>query len=178
MAMDITIANNQRQVAIALPRFKKNVSRLADCLLWNLMATPPAHLTKKQLASLEKRGSLSVALVTNQKIRGLNKQWRQKDQATDVLSFSFVIEDELAFDIKLPAEGSEIEIGEVIISAQRASSQAIAYGHSLERELAFLFVHGLLHVLGFDHMTKREEKEMFSRQEEILARAGFPRDCR
>jgi probable rRNA maturation factor len=174
--MYITIANNQRQVAIAMPRFKKNVNRLADCLLGNLMATPPGHLSKKQLKAFGKRGSLSLALVTNQKIRGLNKQWRQKDKATDVLSFSFVIEDELAFDFDLPAQDSKIEIGEVIISAPRASSQAVAYGHSLERELAFLFVHGLLHVLGFDHMTKREEKEMFSRQEQILASAGFTRD--
>jgi probable rRNA maturation factor len=68
-----------------------------------------------------------------------------------------------------------IELGDVIISAPRASSQAIEFGHSLERELYFLFVHGFLHVLGFDHMTKKDEKEMFGRQNEVLLAVGITR---
>ena len=63
----------------------------------------------------------------------------------------------------------------MIISLERAREQAEEYGHSLERELSFLFVHGVLHILGFDHMTKAEEKEMFGRQRRILAAAGIKR---
>ena len=67
-------------------------------------------------------------------------------------------------------------VGEIIISAEKAVAQAEQYGHSARREMAFLFVHGCLHVLGFDHMTKEDEKEMFGRQTEILSLAGFKRD--
>jgi probable rRNA maturation factor len=151
---------------------------LAECLFQNLEKRPPAHLPLSQIRRLHKSGSLSVALVSSQKIHALNKQWRQKDAATDVLSFPFIVGQNQALDFDWLSADSAIEIGEVIISAARAASQAKAYGHSLERELAFLFVHGLLHVLGFDHMNKREQKEMFSRQEEILVQAGFPRDQR
>jgi probable rRNA maturation factor len=72
-------------------------------------------------------------------------------------------------------DGVPFEMGELIISAEKAQEQAEEYGHSFEREMAFLFVHGCLHVLGFDHLTKAEEKEMFSRQKQILDSCGFKR---
>jgi probable rRNA maturation factor len=91
-----------------------------------------------------------------------------KDAPTDVLSFPLELEEP-------PLPDLPWEVGEVIISAERAQEQAIEYQHTLERELCFLFVHGLLHVLGFDHMEPGDEKDMFSRQKEILHAAGIQR---
>jgi probable rRNA maturation factor len=113
--------------------------------------------------------------VSNQKIQSLNKKWRQRNSATDVLSFSLLVEDEDSLVFALMIKDMPLDLGEIVISAPRARMQADQYGHSFDREMAFLFVHGFLHVLGFDHMTAREEKEMFGRQNEILLNAGFPR---
>jgi probable rRNA maturation factor len=118
-------------------------------------------------------GTLSLVLVSNKKIRQLNKQWREKDYATDVLSFPLAVDENLQI---LPAPpGESWELGEVVVSLEKTAEQAAEYGHSFEREFAFLYVHGLLHVLGFDHITKAQEKDMFGRQREILTGAGFSR---
>ena len=113
-----------------------------------------------------------VELVSNQKIRKLNEQWRGKDYATDVLSFPLIFDGGSAQFMPQMAD-SEMELGEIIISVEKAVEQANEYGHSFERELAFLFVHGLLHIIGFDHETKEDEREMFSRQTEVLNCLGF-----
>ncbi len=76
---------------------------------------------------------------------------------------------------KAKEEDYPFELGEVFISYEQAIKQAKEYNHSLERELAFLFVHGLLHILGFDHQKKSDEKEMFGRQKQILVKAGYAR---
>jgi probable rRNA maturation factor len=168
--MQITVSNSQQQVPIAMKRFTRTLENLADEVFANLMRRRPAHLTAEQLKELKNRGTLSVSIVSNQKIFSLNKKWRQKAKATDVLSFSLAVEDTEAFEFQLGLPGFPIELGEVIISAPRARTQARDYGHSIDRELYFLFVHGFLHVLGFDHMTKRDEKDMFGRQDEVLAK--------
>jgi probable rRNA maturation factor len=113
-------------------------------------------------------------LVSNAKIRELNRQWRGKDYATDVLSFPLAVDETGVFERAQPGEETW-ELGELIISMEKAAEQAAEYGHSFEREFAFLFVHGFLHVLGFDHITKAQEKEMFGRQSQILTAAGFSR---
>ena len=114
----------------------------------------------------------SVTIVTEERIRELNKEYRQKDAVTDVLSFPMYTRDELLAepgDVRIP-------IGDIVICLQRAKEQAEAYGHSLEREIAFLTVHSVLHLLGYDHEISPEaEKEMFLRQEEILATMGLDR---
>ena len=73
-------------------------------------------------------------------------------------------------------ENGEIVLGDIIISADRAREQAEEFGHSMKREMAFLAVHSMLHLMGYDHMEKEEEEDMFRRQKEILLNAGIPRE--
>ena len=173
--MHITICNEQKQVPLSTTKLKRTIEKLSTAIFANLRARRPKHLSELEILEMEKRGNLSVAIVSNQKIYSLNKKWRQKDKATDVLSFSFAVEDRDAFEFAMSLPSLPIELGEVIISAPRARSQAMDYGHGLDRELYFLFVHGFLHVLGFDHLTKSQEKEMFGRQDEILHQVGITR---
>ena len=117
---------------------------------------------------------ISVSIVDNEEIRQINKQFRNIDRATDVLSFPM-----LTFEEGEEAEvneNDEIILGDIIISLERAREQAEEYGHSLKREVAFLTAHSMLHLLGYDHMEPEEEAEMFGRQKEILIQAGFPRE--
>ena len=104
---------------------------------------------------------VSVTFTDNEKIRELNAQYRSIDRATDVLSFPLFDED---FE-----DEEELARGDVVLSLEKAQEQAKEYGHSFEREVAFLVVHSVLHLLGYDHETSEEdEKEMFFRQEEIM----------
>lgn len=109
---------------------------------------------------------LSVTFVDNEEIHALNRSFRDKDRPTDVLSFPLFEADE-PFEVD-PAIGA-VALGDIVISAERAQEQAEEYGHSFERECAFLVVHSVLHLLGYDHETSEEdEKDMFFRQEEIM----------
>ena len=116
---------------------------------------------------------ISVSFIDNEAIHKLNLQYREKDKHTDVLSFPIWEKDELedgsAFD------GHAVTLGDIIISAEQAEAQAKEYGHSFEREIGFLTVYSMLHLFGFDHMTKEDEEEMFSYQAEILDRMGLKR---
>ncbi len=141
--------------------------RVLDSVLSNLSANTPHQIDRSAIEQLQKRGLLSLVLVSNQSIKKLNNKWRSKNQPTDVLSFPMGLEP--------PPAGIPWEFGEVVISTEKAAEQAQSYGHTLQRELAFLFAHGVLHVLGFDHETAEEEKDMFGRQREILEAAGFSR---
>lgn len=116
---------------------------------------------------------LSVTFVTNERIQEINRDYRGKDSPTDVISFALEEEGEgePAF---IHDEGPRI-LGDIIISVDKAKEQAEDYGHTLEREMGFLSVHGLLHLLGYDHMTEEDEKIMFTRQEEILNEFGLKR---
>jgi len=124
-------------------------------------------------------GEVVVSLVDDVRIQELNRDYRGKDQPTDVLSFAMEEEIEEGEPEIRFAEEDEVDdlfmLGDVLISIPTAKRQADEYGHSLERELAFLAVHGFLHLIGYDHMTEEEEKEMFARQEAILLAAGFTR---
>lgn len=117
--------------------------------------------------SLDFEPILSVTIVDNDYIHEINRTYRHKDAPTDVISFAFM--DNNPERETLFHSGKMVVLGEIYISYQKAEEQALAYGHGLERELKFLFVHGLLHLLGYDHMNEEEEKVMFSLQEEILA---------
>ena len=116
---------------------------------------------------------ISVTIVDNETIQEINKTYRGIDRPTDVISFAFLDDDENRDD-DLHNEGL-IDLGEIYISLPKAIEQAQDYGHSLERELDFLFVHGLLHLLGYDHMNEEDEKEMFALQETILTNKGVTR---
>lgn len=107
---------------------------------------------------------VSVEIVDQDTIRTINKEYRQKDMVTDVLSFPMY---ESYEDIKSSIM-KPVSIGDIFICFDRASEQAIEYSHQLDRELAFLYCHGLLHLFGFDHMCESDAKEMEGLQEVIL----------
>ena len=115
---------------------------------------------------------LSLVFTDDAGIRELNRDYRGKDKATDVLSFPQWEDGEWE---QAPA-GLSVALGDIVISRERAAAQAESYGHSETRETVFLFVHGLLHLLGYDHeLGAAEERAMFSRQEEIMQALGLPR---
>ena len=109
-----------------------------------------------------KNAKFNIIIVNNEEIHKINKEYRGIDRPTDVISFA--LEDVSDEGYKLEKR----ELGDIYISIDKAREQAKEYGHSLNRELRFLSVHGLLHLLGYDHMKKEDEKEMFERQELIL----------
>ena len=118
---------------------------------------------------------ISVYFVDNKKIKEINKNFRNIDSPTDVLSFpqiEFVENFEKFLDYN---ENNEIILGDIIISVEKAIFQANEYGHSLEREIMFLVVHSMLHLLGYDHIVKEQEEIMFKKQEKILNNLGFTR---
>ncbi|MGE7759213.1 rRNA maturation RNase YbeY [Peribacillus sp. NPDC097895] len=117
---------------------------------------------------------LSVTFVNNERIREINKEYRHKDSATDVISFAL---EEMGED-EVEIVGAEMPrmLGDIIISIERTKEQAEEYGHSFDRELGFLALHGFLHLLGFDHMNEEEEKVMFTKQKEILEEYGLSRE--
>lgn len=109
----------------------------------------------------------NVIIINNEEIHKINKEYRGIDRSTDVISFA--LEDYK--DIKY--ENDYRVLGDIYISIDKVKEQAKEYGHSEKRELAFLAVHGLLHLLGYDHMEKEDEKVMFSKQELILDGYGI-----
>ncbi|AMA72360.1 MULTISPECIES: rRNA maturation RNase YbeY [Aneurinibacillus] len=123
-------------------------------------------------------GEVTVTFVGNERIHELNREYRGIDRPTDVLSFAMneTGEDEMEIFLGEDMEEMPNMLGDIIISVPKAKEQAEEYGHSFEREMGFLAVHGFLHLLGYDHETKEQEKEMFGRQEEILNRVRLTRD--
>ncbi|WP_042478241.1 rRNA maturation RNase YbeY [Bacillus ndiopicus] len=117
---------------------------------------------------------LSVTFVTNEAIHEINREYRDKDQPTDVISFA--LEELGEGETAIIGEGIPRILGDIIISVERTQEQAEEYGHSFERELGFLAVHGFLHLLGYDHMNEQDEKEMFDKQNAILSSFGLGRE--
>lgn len=126
-----------------------------------------------QLEGIEPDAEVSVTFVDNEAIHEINKQYRDKDQPTDVISFA--MEELGEGEVAIIAEGMPRILGDIIISTDRTREQAEEYGHTFERELGFLAVHGFLHLLGYDHMNDEDEKKMFGRQNEILSTFGLGR---
>ena len=120
---------------------------------------------------------VSVTIVDLEEIRKINRQMRHIDSATDVFSFPMLEFDENRNMIEddYDMDGGKLLLGDIVICAERAKLQAEEYGHSFLREMAFLTVHSMLHLLGYDHMEEEEEKEMFSLQENILNLLGITR---
>ena len=110
----------------------------------------------------------SVIIVDNKKIHEINREYRKIDRPTDVISFALEDNEEIQFD-------HYRVLGDIYISIDKVREQAKTSGHSEKRELAFLTIHGFLHLLGYDHMKPEEEKIMFARQEEILNGFGITR---
>ena len=114
---------------------------------------------------------VSVSFVDNEEIRKLNKEFRNIDSATDVLSFP--LGENGVYDVN-PDTGAKL-LGDVVISMERAQKQAMEYGHSFEREVCYLTVHSMLHLLGYDHMEPQEKAEMRAKEETVIARIGLER---
>jgi len=140
----------------------------------------PAEIEENVRAAAEKVGELygvengevSVTLTNNDYIHQLNRKYRQIDRPTDVLSFALNESEEP--DIE---NGPDINVlGDIILSVERAEEQAVDYGHSLRREIAFLTVHGMLHLLGYDHMEEADRLEMEKEQRYVMEQLGILRN--
>ncbi|MFR7591041.1 MAG: rRNA maturation RNase YbeY [Longibaculum sp.] len=125
--------------------------------------------TTLKYLKIEDDVELSCLLIDDKRIHEINRDYRDIDRSTDVISFA--LEDNDQFYV----EGMPRSLGDIFISYDHAKMQAKEYGHSLEREMCFLFTHGLLHLLGYDHMNEEDEKEMFAIQKDILSQLGIER---
>lgn len=122
--------------------------------------------TLKKMNSLN--SEVNIIFVDLNLIHEINKTYRGVDRPTDVISFALEDNDDISvYDLRV--------LGDIYICLEKVHEQALEYGHKEEREMAFLIVHGLLHLLGYDHMKKEDEKIMFSLQEEILNEIGISR---
>ncbi|MET3850389.1 MULTISPECIES: rRNA maturation RNase YbeY [Paenibacillus] len=146
-----------------------------------LIATLEVILQKAGEAEGVEDGEVALTFVDDKQIHELNLEYRGIDRPTDVLSFAMneSLDEELDIVYELE-EDEELHdmpevLGDIIISLDRAKAQSEEYGHSVEREIGFLFVHGFLHLLGYDHQDAESEAEMMGKQEAVLAQVGLTR---
>ncbi|WP_212973161.1 rRNA maturation RNase YbeY [Bacillus sp. J14TS2] len=139
----------------------------------NLKMVEKLLMYAAEIEEIREDAEVSLMIVSNPKIQEINKEYRGKDQVTDVISFAL---EENSEGEKL-IQGAQLPrvLGDIIISLDRTKEQAHEYGHSFKRELGFLAVHGFLHLLGYDHMNREDENRMFMRQNDILAGFGLER---
>lgn len=147
--MNITLSNRVKGTSLAA--YKKDFSYLAQKTL-KTTGRPDAY-------------ECSVILVNDEKIHKINREYRGIDRPTDVITFA-LFDDPDPFDTEVEELG--MELGDIFINRDAVIRQSEEYGHSFRREICFLFVHGLLHLLGYDHMTPEDEKKMFAIQHEVL----------
>ena len=145
--MEISVINQSEEKQWS--RFRKDFSIIAK--------------RTEEILKLEKEYSASVIFVNPEEIHEINKTYRGIDRPTDVISFSLIDSED---DYEMMEDDNEL--GDIFINVEAIRNQAKEYGHSLRREVCFLFTHGLLHLLGYDHMEEDEEKEMFALQDVIL----------
>jgi probable rRNA maturation factor len=161
--MDITIENMQNKIEITR-RLQDLIKKTAvESLRYEKFETP---------------SEINIILADNEIIRHINKEQRNIDNSTDVLSFPMVniiegkiISAEGDFDL----DENLMLLGDIVLSVEKAREQADNYGHTFEREVAFLISHGVFHLLGYDHMDEASEKVMMSRQESVLTSMGLTR---
>lgn len=151
------IVNKQKEVMIT-PRVRHVVRKACRAVL--------------RLEGIDGISEVNISFVNNASIKNLNLEFRNIDKATDVLSFPLC--DDGKFDINM-STGAKL-LGDIVISAETAKAQAEEYGHSLLREFAFLTVHSMLHLLGYDHLDEPTRRQMRKKEEEVLALIGQKRD--
>ena len=122
-----------------------------------------------ELQKVPEDAEISLLICDGPTIHELNREYRNVDAPTDVLSFALNEGDE-----EIPEEEA-LALGDIVINIDRAKEQAAEFGHSKEREIAYLSVHGFLHILGYDHYEEEEKKEMRKAEEEILSACGLTR---
>lgn len=136
------------------------------------VVTTAWEIENRQRGDLPANAEVSVMLVDDASIHSLNLQYRNVDRATDVLSFAMMEGEDF-----LELEDIEaVPLGDIVISLERAREQAEEYGHSFEREVAFLAVHGMCHLLGYDHQTESDRIQMREKEESVLMRLNLTRD--
>lgn len=151
--MIINLENTQEQVAlesVVLERLQEGLQAVA------------------RLNDLAAEAEVDVTIVDDEEIHELNREYRGMDKPTDVLSFALDEDSEDSDEPELLGAPEEHLYGDIIISAETALRQAEEYGHGLERELTYLAVHGMFHLLGYDHMTEAEKAVMRAKEEEAL----------
>ena len=119
---------------------------------------------------------ISITLTTPQNIHQINKQYRNVDNETDVLSFPIFEKKELEEKIKAKRFEHEDILGDIVISIDRVKEQAKEYGHSFEREFAYMLVHGFYHLMGYDHIKEEDKAIMRPKEEKVLKRLGITRE--
>lgn len=119
---------------------------------------------------------ITITLTTPENIKKINKEYRNIDRATDVLSFPMFEKEELTKKIKNQEFMHEDILGDIIISIEKVEEQAKEYGHSFERELSYMVVHGFYHLMGYDHMTEEEKTEMRKKEDVILNALNITRE--
>ena len=112
---------------------------------------------------------ITITLTNPENIKKINKEYRNIDRATDVLSFPMFENEELEEKIKKNDFEHEDVLGDIIISVEKVQEQAIEYGHSFERELSYMVVHGFYHLMGYDHIQEEDKKKMRQKEEKILS---------
>ena len=132
----------------------------------SLDAKPYEKIIKGVLKKIKNKKEFNIIFVDDEEIQRINRQYRNIDRVTDVISFALCDD---------PDNQMEDELGDIFIDLDQAFRQAEDYGHSITREVAFLAVHGYLHLCGYDHMTEEDEKVMFAKQDEILKAAKIER---
>ena len=123
----------------------------------------------------EKSFYINIILTNPNNIKQINKQYRNIDKETDVLSFPMFNKDELNNYKPLEGVGQEV-LGDIIISISKVIEQAEEYGHSFERELAYMVVHGFYHIIGYDHIEKADKEQMRKKEENILVKLNIKRE--
>ena len=124
--------------------------------------------TTLNLLEIKGRSEVNVIIIDNKEIKAISKQYKKKDKATDVLSFPSDwqdLKDKIGYNM----------FGDIFISHEKVTLQAKKFGHSEKREWGYLFVHGLLHLIGYDHMNKKDEKEMNELAKIIMTKVGVER---
>lgn len=127
---------------------------------------------------IEEECEISVTLCSNEEITALNEEYMKREGPTDVLSFPMLSfdEDRKIIPESMVYDGGLLVLGDIVISVERAESQAAQFGHSLMREVGFLTVHSMLHLLGYDHMKEDEREIMQSKEKIILNKMNLPRE--
>jgi len=152
--MNILLSNHQNKVKIS--------DELMALIRQSIVATLESEEIYEDV-------EVSLLLIDNKEIKHLNNEYRNVNEATDVLSFPMYDDLEEALD------EDYLYLGDIVISGERAVEQAADYGHSVEREIGYLTVHSVLHLLGYDHMDEEEKKVMREREEMILEKINLKR---
>lgn len=150
--------------------FVNNINILENGKKHKLDVKKYRDVIKSVFKTIDDNHEMNVIFVDKDTIQQINRDYRGIDRVTDVISFA-MHDNEYCEEI----EESENELGDIFICIDRALEQASDYGHSIEREVGFLAVHGYLHLCGYDHMNEEDEKVMFKKQDEILETAKLTR---